>query len=139
MKLYKIPHAAPGHRWLSHRTGLREFETVETPREGRQGMADFLNANELEVMPKDGPEPGPDFVNEDNNSERDILHEAEQRAVAAARTTQSAKTEQVQRSWDRNDIEDFILNRATVSDVESIFTCLGTRFKELANASEAAK
>lgn len=28
-------------------------------------------------------------------------------------------------------VEDFILNRATVAQVENIFACLGTRFKEM--------
>jgi hypothetical protein len=37
------------------------------------------------------------------------------------------------RSWDRLAIEEFILDRATVADVEGIFACIGTRFKELAN------
>jgi hypothetical protein len=31
-------------------------------------------------------------------------------------------------------VEDFILNEATVAQVESLFACLGTRFSELAKA-----
>jgi hypothetical protein len=85
-------------------------------------MADFLNANELDVMPKDShPEPGP---------EHDPIAAAEERAVAAQSVTKDVDRN---RSWDRLAIEEFILDRATVADVEGIFACLGTRFKELAN------
>lgn len=33
-------------------------------------------------------------------------------------------------------IEEFILNQASVKQVENIFQCLGTRFKELASKQE---
>jgi hypothetical protein len=39
----------------------------------------------------------------------------------------------VSRDWEATDVADFILNRATVAQAESIFSALGTRFKELVN------
>ena len=131
MKLYKLPNAPAGHRWLSHKTGLRNFEDVELPREGRQGMADFLNQNELEVAAKDEGEP------DHPDDELDPLEQAELRAVEEHRWTEAPATESKQAAkifsaWDATAVEDFILNHATVSQVESIFARLGTRFKELA-------
>jgi hypothetical protein len=41
----------------------------------------------------------------------------------------------IQNDWTAAQIEDFILNRATVSQTENIFSCLGARFKELASSS----
>jgi hypothetical protein len=38
----------------------------------------------------------------------------------------------VQSSWTATQIEDFILNDATVAQVENIYSCLGNRFAELA-------
>lgn len=129
MKLYKIPNAPAGHRWMSHKTGLRDFETVETPKEGRQGMADFLNQNELEVAIKDSEgEPGCP----------DELEQAELRAIEAARPappTGNKQADGIFASWDAAEIEDFVLNRASVAQVEHIFATLGTRFKELAKTA----
>lgn len=67
MKLYKVPGAPPGTRWHSSKSGLKDFDELEMPKEGRQGMADFLNANEGEV-----------------GEPQDFLAAAEQRAVRAA-------------------------------------------------------
>jgi hypothetical protein len=67
MKLYKVPGAQPGERWHASKSGLKAFDEVETPHEGRQGMVDFLNANESEI-----------------GEPHDFLAAAEQRAVRAS-------------------------------------------------------
>lgn len=114
MKLYKIADAPAGERWHSAKTGLKDPTEVVLPKDGRQGMATFINANELEVS--QGVASGP----------IDELEQAEMRAVREA-TTMSVNQ---QRAWEATDIEDFILNRASVAQVANIFSCLGTRFKE---------
>lgn len=52
MKLYKVPNAPVGERWQSQKAQAEKLGGVEeivTPKAGRQGMAEFLNANEQEV------------------------------------------------------------------------------------------
>lgn len=123
MKLYRVHEAPAGQRWQPvqiEAKRLGAYEPVELPKNGRQGMAAFLNANELEVG----------HSRPMLDSTADPLEEAELRAVTAA-TTMS----QQQRDWEVTDIEDFLLNRATVAQVENIFACLGTRFKEQVNGS----
>jgi hypothetical protein len=41
-----------------------------------------------------------------------------------------------ERSAIATNIEDFILNRATIAEVETIFATLGTRFKELVHGGQ---
>lgn len=49
MKLYKIAEAAAGQRWHASKTGLKDPVDLELPKDGRGGMAAFLNENEREV------------------------------------------------------------------------------------------
>jgi hypothetical protein len=117
MKLYKIANALPGERWHSAKTGLTGFEEVELTKDGRAGMAQFLNANELDLIGVGLLPPTP----------LDPLEAAELRAVAAAKggTTQlTADT-----------IIAFILDDATVAQAEAVFAALGTRFKEHVNGA----
>jgi hypothetical protein len=133
MKLYQIPNAPAGSRWHSSKTGLKEgYGEVELPRDGRATMAAFLNANEVaatnlvltigDKVVGVGAGPAP----------LDELEQAELRAVAA---DQPQAKPPFNTSWEASDIESFILSRATVAQVETIFATLGTRFKELSNAS----
>jgi hypothetical protein len=146
MKLYKIPNAPAGERFHSSKTGLKDFTEIELPKDGRAGMATFLNANEIEVgrpghkwhdelqppcpehqMGYDcqhghGPLPTPQL---------DELEQAELRAVAAARATTMSQQKQLTAS----SIVEFILDDATVAQAEAVFTALGTRFKELAHGA----
>jgi hypothetical protein len=48
--------------------------------------------------------------------------------VPAGKTLQQS----TQTSWDATQIEDFILHRASVAQVENIFSCLGNKFAEIA-------
>lgn len=120
MKLYKT-QTSP--RWHASKTGLKEFDEIELPKEGRQGMADFLNANEVETQ----------FLwdKQQHPQEYDPLEAAELRAVGAAHPP-TQQIERVQNAWDATSIEEFILEHATVAQCENIFARLGTRFKELA-------
>lgn len=131
MKLYKVSNAPVGQRWQSQKAQaakLGSVEEIETPKDGRQGMCVFLNSNEREVSLVAFGEGAK--LDEDVRV-LDPLEEAELRAVREA-TTVSANQ---QRAWNATDIEDFILNRATVNEVSNIFACLGTRFKELAGVT----
>lgn len=74
MKLYKIQAAPAGERWHSAKTGLKDFDEIETPKDGRQGMAAFLNSNEIELVGVGLLPP----------KQLDELEQAELRAVAAA-------------------------------------------------------
>lgn len=74
MKLYKIPDAPAGERFHSSKTGLKDFTEIELPKDGRQGMAAFLNGNELELVGVGLLPP----------KQLDELEQAELRAVAAA-------------------------------------------------------
>lgn len=134
MKLYKTPAAAPGERWHSSKTGLKDLIEVELPKEGRGGMAAFLNTNETEVTDEQlgrynwtKPLGGDPTV-----VALDPLEAAELRAVATAQSQAVGQS----RDWEASDIEDFILNRARTAQVESIFARLGTRFKELTHGSQ---
>lgn len=123
MKLYKIADAPAGERWHSAKTGLKSPTDVELPKNGRQGMATFINGCELEVA----------TGAVSSGVELDEIEQAEMRAVAEARVATTV-SERAQRAWEATDIEDFILNRATTAQAGNIFACLGTRFKELTRA-----
>lgn len=125
MKLYKVTAAAPGERWHSAKTGLKDFEEVVTPKDGRAGMATFLNDAEREV----GLEAfGQGARLDEEVRELDGLEQAELRAVAEAQVST------VSRQLTTDAIVGFILDDATVAQTEAIFTAIGTRFKELAHA-----
>jgi hypothetical protein len=121
MKLYKIPGAPAGERFHSAKTGLKDFEEIELPKDGRAAMAAFFNNNELELVGIGLLPP----------QELDELEKAELRAVAQAAGPTTVPHHE--RDWTATDIQDFVLNRATVAQAESIFSALGTRFKELVN------
>jgi hypothetical protein len=96
------------------------------------GAPAFLNANEVEVAaPVAGPVEGPVST---HGRPPDELEAAELRAVAAAAGPTTLPSHG-QRDWEASDIEDFILNRASVAQVSNIFECLGTRFKEHVNGA----
>jgi hypothetical protein len=132
MKLYKLPTAPAGERWHSAKTGLKDFEELELPKDGRAGMAAFLNGNEREVG-------NPALVagtlavatSEVERFAHDALELAELKAVAAAR--QTTMPQQSQLTADA--IVEFILGDATVAQTETIFAAIGTRFKEQARGS----
>lgn len=131
MKLYKIATAPAGERWHSSKTGLKDPAEVEMPKEGRAGMAAFLNQAEAEIQNEaqgrvnwSRPLGGDPTV-----VETDPLRQAEQRAVDEAKATTVLRAQ----AYTATDIEDFILNRATVDQTANILSCLGTRFKELVN------
>jgi hypothetical protein len=122
MKLYKIPGAPAGARFHSSKTGLKDFVEIELPKDGRAGMAAFFNDNERELVGVGLLPP----------RQLDALEQAEMRAVAAAEQSTTVSSH-AQRPVSTADIEGFILNSASVAQVEDIFASLGTRFKELAN------
>lgn len=113
MNIYFVKDAPPGHRWQptqatakdAARTFAGTSEMCEVGKDGRQGMCDLLNRSELEVSNLTEfvtTEPAPAAVKQD-----------------------------VSRDWTATEIEDFILARASVAQVEGIFSALGARFKEL--------
>jgi hypothetical protein len=121
MKLYKIPNAPAGERFHSSKTGLKDFTEIELPKDGRAGMATFLNDNEAELVGVGLLPP----------TQLDELEQAELRAVAAARATTMSQQKQLTAS----SIVEFILDDATVAQAEAVFAALGTRFKELAHGA----
>jgi len=89
-------------------------EKIDVPTD-TAGLVDFLNTQS--AIDKDyGPEPEFDEVDE----------------PSPPPPPQKAGNPDYARDWSKTEISDFILNRASVSQVEDIFACLGTRFKELA-------
>jgi hypothetical protein len=88
MKLYKITDAPAGDRWHASKTGLKDPVDLELPRDGRAGMAAFLNANEREVS-------GNRMIEVDTHAGDtritpvDELEQAELRAVYAETTMSS--------------------------------------------------
>lgn len=89
MKLYKISNAPPGERWHSSKTGLKDFIEVELPKEGRAGMAVFLNDGERELLEPVGRHNWTKPLGGDPTvvGAPDDLEAAELRAVAAAQVT----------------------------------------------------
>lgn len=124
MKLYKVAAAPPGERWSGSKTGLKDFAEIELPKDGRQGMAAFLNGNEREV----GLEAFGQGARLDADvQELDELQQAELRAVAAVQKKSLQLTADA--------IVAFILDDATVAQAEAVFAALGTRFKEQVNGT----
>jgi hypothetical protein len=134
VKLYRIRNGQHGQilHWYGTQDEARKagretgfWEQVEVPVD-KPGLLNWLNQHSIvEGIPVDGAQP--DFV-KDVNEDPDPIEAAEMRAVAAA---QPAPVKPV----DATAIEDFILNHASIAQVESIFARLGTRFKELQRAS----
>lgn len=93
------------------------FEQVEIPTD-QQGLVIYLN----------------DLAAE----QRSLGRQAGARQVEAPALDAAGKidipraTHRSQESFTTDEIEDFILNRATTAQTENIFACLGTRFAELA-------
>ena len=85
MKLYKIPTAPPGERFHSSKTGLKDFIEIETPKDGRAAMADWLNDHELELTNTEPHASKVDYGGYAGTQldRLDPLQEAELRAVAA--------------------------------------------------------
>lgn len=69
------------------------------------------------------------------STEETYTHKVETPLPATRYEEASFGSSQLNGSYEATDIEDFILNRASVAQCENIFARLGTRFKELANAS----
>ncbi len=44
----------------------------------------------------------------------------------------------VQTAWTATEIEDFLLNKASVAQVENIFSCLGNRFAEMVKSCSSS-
>jgi hypothetical protein len=132
VKLYRVPTPG-GYIWYGTQAGAKigakefrnDWELVEVPTD-KEGLLDWLNEHYA---------PSTDVA-----EDPDELEQAEQRAIAE-RQREAYRTgpgKDVSASWDATDIEDFILNRATVNQAANILACLGTRFKELAQGVSGA-
>jgi hypothetical protein len=128
MKLYRI---AGGINWygtqVDAKAGARQlgrtFEQVEVPTD-KEGLLNWLNSNTVIDGHTEDARPSDDV---------DELREAELRAIAAAAKPTAPA---INTNWTATDVTDFVLNRATISQVENIFACLGTRFKEVVNQQQ---
>jgi hypothetical protein len=121
MKLYKIPGAPAGERFHSAKTGLKDFEEIELPKDGRArhgSVPQQQRAGACRHRPAATP-----------GARRAREGRAARSCASGAPTT----VPDHERDWTATDIQDFVLNRATVAQAESIFSALGTRFKELVN------
>lgn len=118
MKFYYVKAAPADRRWQKTQADAKaqaressgEFKPREVPTDAH-GLGTFLNAMEFHLIRSQEREQPPPVV------------------------TTEPPSPIVSRAWEATDIADFILSRATVAQVESIFSCVGTRFKELANAA----
>lgn len=128
MKLYKITYLG-GFIWhgtqANAKLGAKQiggtFEQVDVPTD-KDGLLTWLNENVSGVA--------------EAKVEHDELEAAELRAVEEASRSQleersTRRHDLVDRDWDAGNIQEFVLNRATVAQCEQIFATLGTRFKEL--------
>lgn len=162
MKLYYIPSAAPPYRWQgtkadANRVGGKGDFQREVPTD-KPNLLKFLNEQESAVVNVISTPMGDSFIRnhtpfEDerlfdeqrttaglandmgDEHQLDELEQAEMRAVEAARGVTTLPPPALKQTYEATDIEDFILNRATVDQASNIFACLGTRFKELANGT----
>jgi hypothetical protein len=118
MKLYRIEQQSNGlpREWLGTQDEAKKrareiggfWEIVEVPTD-KPGLLAFLNAMEARVRaPAAAPPPEP----------------------VAPTTALSVVTPDTQRQWDGESIANFLLDRATVAQVENIFAAIGTRFAE---------
>jgi hypothetical protein len=98
------------------------YEQVEVPTD-KPGLLCFLNVR-VGTPATDTP------PNDDPPEDR--------RKAEAAGLVPLRPVNQSQESLTASEIEDFILNRASVAQVENIFSCLGTRLAELARQRRAA-
>lgn len=134
MKLYRVSNQSRHmpQEWVGTQDEAKKrskeiggfFDPVEVPTD-KQGLLDWLNSNTV-IEGKAG--------NEDvqPDAEPDVLRAAEQRAIAARTEEQQRRDELVNHQWTVTEIESFILDHASVSEVGNLFSCLGSRFKELA-------
>lgn len=134
MKLYYVKAADAALRWqgtqddakkLARASGDpklqqdRSWELVEVPVD-KPGLLVFLNAMEMNLL-NYAPQPDP-------------IEQAELRAVAAQQPA-TTMSRDAQRPITTTDIERFILDHASVAQVEDIFAALGTRFREVTNGT----
>lgn len=121
MKLYKTPDGTPGMRWSPARP-KGQYEEVFIGGEGRGGMAALLNLCEAEITME---------VSAAKAMIEDELGNGEE-YVSVPITDDPPHPLLAERDYTASQIEDYILNRATVNQAASIMSCLGTRFGELA-------
>lgn len=99
-------------------------EKIDVPTD-TAGLVDYLNELTANVPPQDALEfeqpPVDPVVNWGSPS-----------LAVPAKGPPKTDNPDYNRDWSKTEISDFILNRASVSQVEDLFACLGTRFKELA-------
>jgi hypothetical protein len=134
MKLYFSPTASAGSRWNATQDKAKAqhvpFDQVTVAEDGRQGMADLLNRSELEVF----------GVGVGMKAEIEEVREPTREEIINSNTpAMQTKARELMRLADgstvrADDIEAFILDHASVAEVERIFSALGTRFAEQAKA-----
>jgi hypothetical protein len=120
MKVYLVPNAPASLRWHASQASAKtmarayggEVSPIRVAENGRDELVELLNGRELLAQ----PEP----VTISGEPVEQQVERAVERIVSATPVTIDEAT----------DIEDFILNRASVAQVEAIFARLGTRFRE---------
>lgn len=117
MKLYRITDtgrfvATQAEAKAETKTSRSMFAQVEVPTsDGREALADYLNGLLLDFAP------APAFA------------EAEMPTPPVAQVAETIREGQ-EAAYTARDIEDFILNRASVNQAANILSCLGTVFAE---------
>lgn len=139
MNLYYVAAAQAGDRWqgtqadakqMDKATGKRGWVLREVPTTPKEEFIKWLNSEEQSnpytpfLEQCDAPMPTITI-----NRQPDELEQAELRAVAEAKATTMSK------QLTSDSIVEFILNDATVAQVEVVFAALGTRFKECINGT----
>lgn len=136
MIIYHAPTAEPGSRWQPTQADAKALKVPFVERrvaeDGRSGMCDLLNVNEEEVARPGGAQ---QIVAEPVEFEPDADGIQIAPSLLAPRPAFTAPD--YSRSYTCTEIEDYILNRAPVHEVENILSCLGCRFGELAKAARS--
>jgi hypothetical protein len=120
MRLYRVEHQSdrlPREWWGTQDDAKRRareiggyWEIVEVPTD-KLGLMGFLKAMEVRARP---PAAAP----------------VQPQPAAPKASPLATVTSDTQRQWDGENIAEFLLDRATVAQVENIFAAIGTRFAE---------
>jgi hypothetical protein len=125
MILYYAPGASPGSRWQPTQDKAKvlhqPFDQFRVGEQGRQEMCDLLNKGELYTF-------GLGVGMKDEIGELEPSNSED--TVPVVR--EAAKRVSIY------EIEDYILNHATIAGVEDIFAAIGTRFKALVDDRRGA-
>lgn len=111
-----------------------DWEPHDVPTD-KEGLMEYLNSHDCSAESVTTLVGEPIDTSDIAEADEAFFEKAELVEPTSRREEASFGSSQLGGSYEATDIEEFILDRASVRQVENIFMCLGARFKELANAS----